>query len=312
MYKLKKLLCPTDFSPESDEALRYALALAFAYKAKLFLCYCSDGRGDFSATLAEEEKKEIEILFEDAILRHLGIHDPQEFNVELLMVEGCTDAAQGITETAAEIETDLIVMRSRRRPRAAALLGSTAESVCRTAPCPVFVTHPHEREWVGLSSGDIDLRNILVAYDFSDDSERALNFGMSIGEEYDAEVHILNVLQRPWEDGPEISWTAAGIDNVYNSAVARLRKVVPDEASLWCNVKPVVRWGKPYQEILAYAKENEIDLICMGASGGNFAIGSLFGSNVDRVLRQSPCPVLIARPLKPAIKTVTQKEGIVL
>ncbi|MGH9882574.1 MAG: universal stress protein, partial [Pyrinomonadaceae bacterium] len=56
--------------------------------------------------------------------------------------------------------------------------------------------------------------------------------------------------------------------------------------------------GKAYQEVLAYAKEHEIDLICMGASGTRFVLGVLFGSNVDRVLRQAPCPVLVVRPAK--------------
>ena len=61
---------------------------------------------------------------------------------------------------------------------------------------------------------------------------------------------------------------------------------------------PVLRWGKPYREVLAYAREQEMDLVCMGALGRDFGLEALFGSNVDRVLRQAPCPSLIARPLK--------------
>ena len=38
----------------------------------------------------------------------------------------------------------------------------------------------------------------------------------------------------------------------------------------------------------------------MGVHGAGFAMRALFGSNTDRVLRQAPCPALIARPLKPA------------
>jgi nucleotide-binding universal stress UspA family protein len=51
---------------------------------------------------------------------------------------------------------------------------------------------------------------------------------------------------------------------------------------------------------LAYAAEQEIDLICMGAQGAGFGMSALFCSNVDRVLWQAPCPVLVARPLRPA------------
>ena len=56
-----------------------------------------------------------------------------------------------------------IVMRSRRRPHRAALLGSTAESVSRTAPCPVLVMHTDERDWVNGFDIKIDLKRVLVA-----------------------------------------------------------------------------------------------------------------------------------------------------
>jgi nucleotide-binding universal stress UspA family protein len=74
---------------------------------------------------------------------------------------------------------------------------------------------------------------------------------------------------------------------------------VPAEAYLWSDVKQVVCEGLPYREVLAYAAENNIDLICVGASGAGFGMWALFGSNADRILRQAACPVLIARPLRP-------------
>lgn len=69
----------------------------------------------------------------------------------------------------------------------------------------------------------------------------------------------------------------------------------------------MIRIGKAYQEVLAYAKEHEIDLISVG--GSVVSLGALFGSNVDRILRQAPCPVLIARPIKLADPdALTQSE----
>jgi hypothetical protein len=66
-------------------------------------------------------------------------------------------------------------------------------------------------------------------------------------------------------------------------------------------VIPHVVVGHPYREILSYVEANEIDLVCLGARGRDFGAGSLFGSNTDRVLRQASCPVLVARPLRPAL-----------
>jgi nucleotide-binding universal stress UspA family protein len=69
--------------------------------------------------------------------------------------------------------------------------------------------------------------------------------------------------------------------------------------------------GQPYREILNYAENNNIDLICLGAHGAGYGMRTLFGSNVDRVLRQAPCPVLVARPLKPSMSFVRGIETCV-
>jgi nucleotide-binding universal stress UspA family protein len=61
---------------------------------------------------------------------------------------------------------------------------------------------------------------------------------------------------------------------------------------------------------LNYAEKNEIDLICLGAHGAGFGMKALFGSNVDRVLRQAPCPVLVTRPLKPAGALLQNIESV--
>jgi len=215
-----------------------------------------------------------------------------------LIVEA-EDVGETIANTAAERRVDLIVMRSRRRPHRAALLGSTAESVSRTAPCPVLVTHSDEREWVDDSTLKMNVKRVLVAYDFSDYSELALNYALSVAQEYQAELHLQHVLPKNSSGEPEIAWYPLTGDAAYHRASQRLKKVIPPEAHLWCRVTNIVSEGNPYREVLSYAEKNDIDLICIGAHGAGFGMRALFGSNVDRVLRQAPCPVLVARPLKP-------------
>lgn len=72
------------------------------------------------------------------------------------------DVGRTIIAEASKRQADLIVMRSRRRPHAAALLGSTAETVSRYAACPVLVVCEGEGECVGLSTCEIDLKRILI------------------------------------------------------------------------------------------------------------------------------------------------------
>ena len=180
------------------------------------------------------------------------------------------------------------------------LLGSTAETVCSTAPCPVLVTHPNETEWVGLSTEDIDLHRILVAHDFSLGSELALKYGCSLAQEYQTEIHVLHVLDSAGHPERELAWSGSRAGTAYKLARSGQEQAITNEGSLWCNIVNSVRKGKPYEQVLAYAKEHEIDLICMGASGSDWTLSKLLGSTVDRVLRHAPCPVLVVRRIIPA------------
>lgn len=295
MIKIERILCPTDFSPEANLALRYAIAIAKAYEAKLIMAYSAN---EFVDAM---ERERLTSQFQSAIRMHTGIGDSPPADSELIIVEG--DPGEETAKLASAHHVDLVVMSSRRRPLAAALLGSTAEAVCRTAPCPVLIVHPSEREFVGATTRSIDLRRILVAHDFSNDSELALQYALLLAQENQAELHLLHVL--PVTIAPSMTGMPSSIEDDFQGAVRRLYQSVPIEAHLWCSVKQAVRMGQPYREILGYAEENEIDLICLGVHGAGFAMRALFGSNADRVLRQAPCPVLITRPLKPALEIPT-------
>lgn len=303
--KIECILCPTDLSPDSDEALRYALALSRAYNAELILLHC-EPLEDGSTRLGAHDHAAQTIR--EALQKHSGSADLAELDWKSLVV-ATDDAGAAIAREAARYGVDLIVMRSRRRPHRAALLGSTAESVSRTAPCPVLVMHTDERDWVTGLDTRIELKRILVAYDFSDYSELALTSALSFAQEYQSELHLLHVLPPFSLNESEISWYPLGREGTYHKAAHRLQKAVPAEAHLWCNIKHAVSEGHPYREILSYAEKNKIDLICLGAHGAGFGMRALFGSNVDRVLRQAPCPVLVTRPLKPAMSCVRKPEA---
>jgi nucleotide-binding universal stress UspA family protein len=287
-----KIVCPVDFSGDSDEALRYAIALAKDYQAKLFILHCAD-RSEMAGL---SNRVAIEQNIERLIYKYASSNETDDFFWDIVLVEG--EPAEAIIVKAAELSADLIVMRSRRRPNAV-LLGSTAETVSRLAPCPVFVSHPQEQGWVGKST-EVSLKRVLVAYDFSGDSELALAYGLSFAQEYQTELHLLHILpERKKHKAPELSFLPINSDKNYEDAVNRLSSTIPVEALVWCEIKQVLREGLPYREILNYAEEQRMDLICMGASGTDYGLHTLFGSNADRVLRQAPCPIIIARPLRP-------------
>ena len=279
MININRILCPIDMSPQSAGAVRYAVALARAHEAELILLHCTD---------AIDARQHAEAFAKESV---------ESFDWRLVVTRA-DDVDDEIMRQAQAERVELIVMRSRRRPHRAALLGSTAESVCRNAPCPVLVMHHDERDFVNDQSR-VDLKRVLVAYDFSDYSELALKYALSIAQEHQAELHLLHVLPPNSVNEPEIAWYPIKGESAYHNAACRLQNVVPAEVHLWCNVKTAVSEGPPYREILNYGEKNGIDLISVGAHGAGFGMRALFGSNVDRVLRQAQCPVLVARPLRP-------------
>lgn len=309
MIEIQRILCPTNLSAEADGALLYGLALTRAYDAKLVVCYCTGEKGvapvpatngAVAYALAHDRVK---MLFEGPLLDYLPPETFASLNWEGVVAQS-QDVGEAIAATAAEHAANLIVMCSRRRPHRAALLGSTAEAVSRTAPCPVLVTHSDEREWIDPVTGAIELKRILVAYDFSDHAELALRYALSLAQQYQAELHVIHVLPANTASDPEIAWYPKAGESPYQRAMKRLQKAIPGEAGLWCEIKYAVAEGHPYREVLSYAEKHEIDLISIGAHGAGFGMRALFGSNVDRVLRQAPCPVLVARPLKPSTQKV--------
>lgn len=281
-----RVLCPIDLLPDSGEAIRYAAFFAKTCGAELMICHC---RG--SAQLADPDA-------EGSLLRLVSrakLKGPSQRD-RVLVMDG--DPVVAILQMAADKRVDLIVMRSRSAQHAGALLGSIAEAVCRTAPCPVLVTHPQNHE-PGEATAETLLRRVLVAYDFSSDAELALAYGLHLARKNQAELHLLHILPGRARIGALVVPLSAVPG--FREMESRLRGAASEMSGLTREIKHAVREGQPYREVLAYAEEQEIDLICMGASGTGFGLHALFGSNVDRVLRSSRCPVIVARPLRPTM-----------
>src|ERR1044072_8371924 len=162
--RIERILCPTDLTADSEAALRYATTLGRAYDAQLTLMYCQSESASPESSIANPLG-----LLDATLRRHASDAEIERRHWQAKMVK-CDDPGDCITREAARFGADLVIMRSRRRPHRAALLGSIAESVSRTAPCPVMVVHSDERDWVNGHGREIGLKRVLVAFDFSDQS----------------------------------------------------------------------------------------------------------------------------------------------
>lgn len=91
MIKLERILCPTDLTTESDEALRYAIALACAYKAKLMLLYCRRPGSIVEWSTGSRAAR----LFETALFTYMDANKLRTLDWEPVLTEG-DDAGKAI------------------------------------------------------------------------------------------------------------------------------------------------------------------------------------------------------------------------
>jgi len=272
----ERILCPVAESHETDRGLHYAIALARSYDAKLFVLTCTNKSSASTSKTDSAIRAGIKRAIEDSFVMFQT--KTAGLDWELIVVES-NHPAESIKQEAEQKDIDLIVMSARRVPHTAVRLGATAETVCSSAPCPVLVTraggvdHPRAID-------SLKFKRLLVAYDFSNDSQWASRYGLSLAREYQSELHLLHVMTESRLEPAELTLSAE------------------TEIESRCQVIQSARVGRPHREIVSYAIEHNIDLICIGAHGQGFRSGAVFGSNTDRVLRTAPCPVFVARPGK--------------
>jgi universal stress protein A len=135
MMTVKRILVPTDFSEASDAALTYGIGVAQAFGAQLFLLHVPGETGvNFEADFPM-------VQFENATRERLetlvSVEEARRLQPEYALRLGAP--SEQIVRYAADRDIDLIVMGTHGRGGVAHMvMGSVAEKVVRTAPCPVL------------------------------------------------------------------------------------------------------------------------------------------------------------------------------
>jgi nucleotide-binding universal stress UspA family protein len=293
--RIKLILCPIDFSEFSERAYRHALSLAEHYQAKLVAQHVVElwrhPSASFvaSAGLYEEFGRALGKSGMKQLQEFMKNHPQGEIQPELVLQEGI--AADSILSFAQAQKTDVIVMGTHgRRGFDRLMLGSVTDRVMRGAPCPVLVVckPPHDSVAAGKERTHVhQLSRILFCADFSENSERALNYAISATEEYGAELTLLHVM----EESP----SPAKLEQAIAAVKERLDQLIPAEGRKTLNIKTAVRIGKPYWQIIQFALEAQIDLVAMGVRGRGELDLAVFGSTTYRVMQLGSCPVLAVR-----------------
>jgi universal stress protein A len=147
-----------------------------------------------------------------------------------------------------------------------------------------------------------NVKKILAPIDFSEHSMNAMRSAMELAKDVGAEVHLVHViaphhhfiplpLATNVEQSRELAREAAMLEQA-EEELAHLKK---DEFGDSKKVMTFAVIGHPVQKLVDYAKEQNIDLIVMATHGRSGIEHALLGGTTEKLVRSSPCSVLVIR-----------------
>jgi nucleotide-binding universal stress UspA family protein len=104
--------------------------------------------------------------------------------------------ADEIARIVEEKNIDLVITATRGRSGLKRLiLGSVTERLMRTLRCPLLVVHSPDKEFISKDDHEVNINRILVGCDFSPDSSLAFEYGLSLAQEFESELHLAHVIE---------------------------------------------------------------------------------------------------------------------
>ncbi len=147
------------------------------------------------------------------------------------------------------------------------------------------------------------MKHILVTTDFSEASESAFDYAkeqLKLAEKEKNKITLLKVISAVppasinFEYGLALPDKKGMLEKVYSHALDQIQEIAEKQfAGLPVETAVVKPKKAVYQEIINFAEANNVSLIVMSTHGRTGAKHFLLGSVAERVIRRSPCPVMI-------------------
>lgn len=285
--EISNIVVATDFSPVSERALSYALAIARRYDSHIYVVHAirpdlytltppeaASGMIDLVRQAAEQE---MAALLISGRLREV----PHQAVIE----EG--DVWTVLSNVAARYDADLMVLGTHGRTGYEKMfLGSVAERVFRLSGMPVMTVGPGVAK---QAPAEVELKHIVYATDFTENSRAALPYALSLAQEHQAALTLLHVVENTEDLSND---TMTKLREFFNE---RLAGMLPPGSDLWCYPEFVVSFGSAVDRILETCQSVDADLLVLGIRGGGAAVGHLPHANAYRIVCQAGCPVLTVR-----------------
>lgn len=293
-----KILCPTDFSAGSEQAVRVGIRLARETGAELVLVHAwyvpplaYSHEVAFPAYMEQEMIDDSQRAL-DAAVREAAASGAKYVSGKLL---NGTPWLEIVTQLETEAFDLCVIGTHGRTGLSRILLGSVAENVVRHAPCSVLAVRP---------DGEArPFRHVLVPTDFSESAEHALDLAATLVEPTGS-ITLLHVIESLAAYSKVVAAAYSSVEPVADFArdleehadAALDKEIVRLKRATNVAITAQSRHGSPGAQALAALDDNRsIDLVAMGSHGRTGIKRALMGSVAEKVVRHARCPVLVAR-----------------
>jgi nucleotide-binding universal stress UspA family protein len=276
-----------DDSPSSKAALIEASNLAKKHGGRVILVHAVFFDTEEFGIAPEQLEKRLKIGEKACIQSKDMVSSEFGIEVQSLLCEG--DPPDVILDVAQGKQADLIVLGTHgRKGLNKLLMGSVTSRIIADAPTDVLVVKKPCIECSG------EYKSILVPFDGSDFSKRALNRACRLAQNDNAEVTVLYVIPR-YEEMIDFFKTASIRMSLYREA-ARITASAKGLASLQgIMVKTGIAEGHAADKIIEAARKMVNGLIVMGSHGYRGMNKAIMGSTAERVILDATCPILAVR-----------------
>jgi nucleotide-binding universal stress UspA family protein len=162
----------------------------------------------------------------------------------------------------------------------------------------------------------LQISNVLVAIDFSAPSLEAIEAALPLIKHFEADLHLVHVFEPDYLASSIVAIPLVVPELEVGQRVRRRLRDVAEDYSVSLrreNIHAIK--GRPFEEICRLAREIDIDLIVIATRGHTGLKHLVLGSTAERVVRYSPCPVLVIRESdsrkKPAPQLATFRKILV-
>lgn len=283
MLHVETILCPTDFSEASVNSIPIATYFARLHGADLHLLHVhllhamSPEEDDVPFPGEEEARAALEASVG-------GI----SWNRVVHRIERGINAAPTIIDYAEENDVDLVVMGSHgRRGFRRLMLGSVTAEVVRSARRPVLVVR-HEED----AAPPAEVDRLIVPVDFSSASKGAVAVALELAAMLDVPIELLHAVEPiPYV---QMAYPIAVDDGEFRTHAQRRLDEIVEQLDTSRELRTTVAVDTAEQAVIDAAFRSPSPLVVMASHGHSGLARVLLGSTTERLLRNAPCPVLVA------------------